>query len=78
MDVGPLQDIHLNSDFSLEIKTIAFVLYSLEIKESGPSKYSTLMNVGPLQDSQLDSNFSWEIKTIVFVLYSLEIKESGP
>jgi len=58
MDVGPLQDIQLDSDFSLEIKTIRFVLYSHEIKESGPEKYFTLMNMGPLQDSQLDSNFS--------------------
>ena len=36
MDVGPLQDIQLDSDFSWEIKTIVFVLYLLEIKESGP------------------------------------------
>ena len=78
MDVGPLQDIQLDSDFNWEIKTIVFVLYSLEIKESGPQKYPPLMDVGPLQDSQLDSDFSWEIKTIVFVLYSLQIKESGP
>ena len=34
MDVGPLQDIQLDSDFSREIKTN--VLYSFEIKESGP------------------------------------------
>ena len=78
MDVGPLQDIQLYSDSNWEIKRTVFVLYSLEIKESGPQKYPPLMNVGPLQDSQLDSDFSWEIKTIVFVLYSLEIKESGP
>ena len=78
MDVGPLQDIQLDSDFSWEIKTIVFVLYSLEIKESGPEKYPPLMDVGPLQDVQLDTDFSWEIKTIGFVLNSLEIKESGP
>ena len=78
MDLGPLQESHLDSDFSWEIKTIVFVLYSLEIKESGPSKYPPLMVVGPLQDIKLDTDFIWEIKTIVFVSYSLEIKESGP
>ena len=36
MDMGPLQDSQLDSDFSWEIKTLFFVLYSLEIKESGP------------------------------------------
>ena len=36
MDVGPLQDVQLDTDCSKEIKTIGFVLYSLEIKESGP------------------------------------------
>jgi len=36
MDKGPLQDSQLDSDFSWVIKTIVFVLYSLEIKESGP------------------------------------------
>ena len=36
MDVGPLQEIQLDSDFSLEIQTIGFVLYSHEIQESGP------------------------------------------
>ena len=36
MDVGPLQDIQLDSDFCWEIKTIVFVFYSLEIKELGP------------------------------------------
>ena len=78
MDMGPLQDVQLDTDFSWEIKAIVFVLYSLEIQESGPQKYPPLMDVGPLQDIHLDSDFSWEIKTIVFVLYSLEIKESGP
>ena len=78
MDVGPLQDIQLDSDFNGEIKTIVFVLFSIEIKESGPEKYSPLMDVGPLQDVQLYTYFSWEIKTIDFVLYSLEIKESDP
>ena len=78
MEVYPLQDIHLDSDSSWEIKTIVCVLYSLEIQESGPQKYPPLMEVGPLQDIHLDSDFSWEIKTIVFVLYSLQIKESGP
>ena len=34
MDLGPLQDIQLDSDFSWEIKSIVFVLYSLEINES--------------------------------------------
>ena len=58
MDVGPLQDSQLYSDFSWEIKTIAFVLYSLEIKESDPLIYPPLLEVGPLQDSQLDSDFS--------------------
>ena len=36
MDVGLLQDFQLDTDFSWEIKTIGFVLYSLEIKELGP------------------------------------------
>ena len=36
MDMGPLQDSQLDSDFSWEIKTIIFVLYSQEIKEPGP------------------------------------------
>ena len=36
MDVGPLQDVQLDTDFGWEIKTIGFVLNSLEIKESGP------------------------------------------
>ena len=36
MDVGPLQDIQLDIDFSWEIKTLVFVLYSLKIKEQGP------------------------------------------
>ena len=36
MDVGPLQDSQLDSDFGWEIKTIVFVLYSIEITESGP------------------------------------------
>ena len=36
MDMGPLQDSKLDTDFSWEIKTIGFVLYSHEIKESGP------------------------------------------
>ena len=73
MDVGPLQDIQVDSDFSWEIKTKVFVLCLLEIKESGPYKYPPLLEVGPLQDSQLDSGLSWEIKTIIVVLYSLEI-----
>ena len=79
MDVGPLQDIQLDSDFSWEIKTIVF--YYIYLK----SKNQVLKNIppwwtwaGPLQDSQLDSDFSWEIKTIMCVLYWLEIKESGP
>ena len=36
MDVGPLQDIQFDTDFSWKIKTVVFVLYSLQIKESGP------------------------------------------
>ena len=77
MHVGPLQDIQLDSDLSWEIKTIIFVLYSFEIKES-VLKNIPLLELGPLQNSQLDSGFIWEIKTKIFVLYSHEIKESGP
>ena len=36
MDAGPLKDIQLDNDFSWEIKTIGFVLYSHEIKDLGP------------------------------------------
>ena len=49
MDVGPLQHSQLDSELTWEIKTIVFVLYSLEIKESGPEKYHPLMDEGPLQ-----------------------------
>ena len=77
MDVGPLQDSQLDSDFSWEMKTI--ILYYIRLKSKNQSlKISPLLELGPLQDSQLYSDFSWEIKTIVFVLYSLQIKESGP
>ena len=57
MDVGPLQDIKLDSDFSWKIKKKFLYFIHLKSKNQFLKKFP-LLDKGPLQDSQLDSDYS--------------------